>query len=427
MNNQVQELNHIAKMLVRRDFELSQVRIKQDRQIRELDRVAKMLVRRDFELLQTNEAVRLLDEAKAKDEALLESIGDGMIAVDKDEKVIMINQYTEKMIAWKEQDIIGKKWFEVLSMEDEKGNVILSEKRPVQLTLSSGKKTTIADYYYVRKDKTRFPAAITASPVILNGKMTGVIMIFRDITKEKEIDRAKTEFVSLASHQLRTPLTAINWSVEMLLAENFGRLTPDQEENLKKIYNHSQRMVGLVNALLNASRIELGTLVIETKPTDLKDVANSVLDELLVQIKNKKLKVKKSYDKNLSMINVDPKLIRIVFQNLLSNAVKYTLEKGTISLMIKKQKPDVLIKVSDTGYGIPKNQQSKIFTKLFRADNVKEKDPDGTGLGLYIVKSIMEQSGGKIWFESKENKGTTFYATIPFKGMKKKQGAKELV
>ncbi len=426
-NNQIQELDRIAKMLVRRDFELSQTHLKQEKQVFELDRITKMMVRRDFELLQTNEAMRLLDEAKAKDEALLSSIGDGMIAVDKDEKVMLFNQYAEKALGWNKQDIVGKKRFSILEMQDEKGKALPLDKHPVKRALLSAKKTNAADYYYVRCDKTKFPVAITVSPVILHGKLIGAIEIFRDITKEKEIDRAKTEFVSLASHQLRSPLTAINWSAEMLLWKDFGRLTKDQEKYLKKIHTHGQRMVELINALLNVSRIDLGTLAFTPKPTDLKAVADSVLDELLPQIEKKKLKVKKIYSGDLPLINIDPKLLRIVFQNLLSNAVKYTPTKGVVSLTIKKRALDVILSVQDTGCGIPKVQQAKIFTKLFRAENAQEMDPDGTGLGLYIVKSIVKQSNGKIWFESIENKGATFYVTLPLKDMKKKQGAKGLI
>jgi two-component system sensor histidine kinase VicK len=116
----------------------------------------------------------------------------------------------------------------------------------------------------------------------------------------------------------------------------------------------------------------------------------------------------------------------MIFQNLLSNAVKYTPEKGKININIKKDGLNVLISVADAGYGIPSNVQSKIFTKMFRADNARVKDPDGTGLGLYIIKSTLEKTGGKIWFESVENKGSTFYVTIPLDGMKKKEGTKRL-
>jgi len=192
----------------------------------------------------------------------------------------------------------------------------------------------------------------------------------------------------------------------------------------------------LVNALLNVSRMELGTFVVEPVPTDVVLLARNVVAEQKPQIEAKKLKLSAKYAKDLPLFNADLKLLRMVFQNLLSNAVKYTPDKGKVGFDIwatkkgeevegKKIKEDsIAIMVSDTGYGIPEAQQDKIFTKLFRADNVREKDTDGTGLGLYIVKAIVGHSGGEIWFTSQENKGTTFYVTLPLTGMKKKEGTK---
>lgn len=176
-------------------------------------------------------------------------------------------------------------------------------------------------------------------------------------------------------------------------------------------------MIDLVNSLLNVSRMELGTFSVEPKPTDVVRIANDAVEEQQPGIKGHKLVLKVNYALGLPKINTDPKLLYMVFQNLLSNAVKYTQKKGRIEFSIKKENDQILISIADTGLGIPKEQQDKIFTKLFRADNVREKDTEGTGLGLYIVKSIIEHSGGKIWFESEENKGTTFYVELPLDGV----------
>ncbi len=268
---------------------------------------------------------------------------------------------------------------------------------------------------------------VLASVSLVGSLLLGMFILYARYIKEQALDRAKSEFVSLASHQLKTPLTTISWYAEMLLNGRVGKVAEKQKEYLEKIFHNNRRMKELVNALLNTSRIELGTLAIEPKPVNLIAVADSVLDELSAQINSKRLQIERDYEKNLPIINADPQLTRIIFQNLLSNSVKYTPDRGIISLTIKTQQSDILIKVSDSGYGIPKAQQSQIFKKLFRADNVREKEPDGTGLGLYIVKSVIEQFGGKILFESKENKGTIFYVTVPLRGMEKKKGTKGLV
>jgi len=368
-----------------------------------------------------------IERAKAKDEAILASIGDGMVVVNKEGKVTYVNQAFEKMVGWKMQEVLGKYIVEVVPREDEKGNVVLFNERILTQVLSG--ENVIADltkpFYYIRKDKTRFPASSIVTPIVLENKIIGLVETFRDITKEKGIDKAKTEFISLASHQLRTPLTTISWYTEMLLSNDVGKVSADQRRYLGEIYQGTRRMVDLVNTLLDVSRLELGTFVAEPKMTDIILLAQSVLSEQKSVIDEKKLLIIHKFSKKASKFLIDPKLYQMIFQNLLSNAVKYTPVNGKIEFSISfDDRKNILVKMSDTGYGIPKNQQDKIFTKLFRADNVRDKDTDGTGLGLYIVKSIVENSGGKIWFKSEDSKasdnpGSTFYVNMPIVGMNK--------
>ena len=252
-----------------------------------------------------------------------------------------------------------------------------------------------------------------------------VVLLIRKILVE--VDTAKNEFVSLASHQLKAPLTSISWYTEMLLSGQVGSLTGKAYGYLNKVWHNAQRMVALVNSLLNVSRIEIGTMGIVPELIHITLIADSILDVLEPSIIAKKLVVNKSYDKHIPIISADPKLVRIILQNLLSNAVKYTAPHGNVSLTIKAQAKEIFIQVSDNGCGIPYNQQSRIFTKLFRADNAQAIDTDGSGLGLYIVKSVVEQTGGAVWFESVENKGTNFYVTLPIGGMPSVAGEKDLV
>jgi PAS domain S-box len=374
-------------------------------------------------------------QVKAKDEAIILSIGDGLVVADENGKIVLVNKAFEKMLGWKEREARGKSLSKIVPIVDESGKYMPESERLVTKTLKEH--TTITTTVnYLRKDKTLFPVALTVSPIIAEGNFIGAVEVFRDITKEKEIDKAKTEFVSLASHQLRTPLSTINWYSEMLLSGDIGTLNDKQKKYMNEVYKGSQRMVVLVNALLNVSRLELGTFVVNPKPTDVVKLAQKTIDELKIQIDQRQLKFSERHSEGLPLLNADPNLLGMVFQNLLSNAIKYTAEKGSVSLdlrlvkrgeLINKKKVNedsMAIIVSDTGFGITGNQQDKIFTKLFRADNVRAKDTEGTGLGLYIVKSVVDHSGGRIWFESEENKGTTFYLTLPLAGMKKKEGTK---
>jgi signal transduction histidine kinase len=242
----------------------------------------------------------------------------------------------------------------------------------------------------------------------------------------KSLDVAKDEFVSIASHQLRTPLTALKGYTGMLLDGDPGPINDKQREYLGEIKSANDRMIALITALLNVSRVDLGVFIVAPEPTDIVAAAQSVLKELASASDAKKMHMITDFEKDLPPLNADPKIVRMIFQNLLSNAVKYTPPEGTVTLAIKKDSSNMLISVADTGYGVPEDVQQKIFTKMFRADNARTKDPNGTGLGLYIIKATIEQTGGKIWFESKENKGSTFSVSLPLAGMQKKEGSKRL-
>jgi PAS domain S-box-containing protein len=371
-----------------------------------------------------------VETAKAKDDAILASIGDGLVATDKDGRIIAINDAAEEMFGYKNTTLIGKKFYDAFGNKDTEGKPVPLDKRPISVALATGKKVVTSAvtpaYYYVRRDGTDFPVAITVTPIIFEGKITGVIDIFRDISKERDVDKAKTEFVSLASHQLRTPLSVVGWYSEMLSAGDAGKLTAKQKEYLDEIYKGNRRMVNLVNALLNVSRLELGTFAIEPEPTNISALVESIINEQKLSVNEKKLSLSTTFAKDIPVIESDPKLLRLVFQNLLSNAIKYSPIKGKIEISVSLKGKDVLFAISDNGIGIPESQAKEIFTKLYRADNARKKDAEGTGLGLYIAKSIIDHAGGKIWFDSVEGRGSTFYVALPLTGMKKKAGTKPL-
>lgn len=387
-----------------------------------------------------NEEKEKMAQGRALDEAILSSVGNGLVVTNEAGNVILTNEAALTLLEMKTEEVIGKNWSDVICVSREDKTYLKKEELPFSIALKE-KKTVLSVFpdllFYESKKGKRFPVSITAAPVIKNEKLLGSVIIFREISREIEIDKAKTEFVSLASHQLRTPLSAINWYAEMLMAGDVGKLSPEQEKYLGEIYKGNQRMVELVNALLNVSRMELGTFMVDPEEVEPIKILRSVLDELKPQSDEKDISMEVQVD-NVPKIQADPKLVRILFQNLLSNAVKYTPEKGTVSTWIgtKKRgeefggrhvdKDCVVWYVRDSGYGIPDDQKDKIFSKLFRADNVREKSTEGTGLGLYLVKQILENSEGDVWFHSEEDKGTTFYVILPLEGMSKKRGDRKL-
>ena len=363
---------------------------------------------------------------KEKDDAVLYSIADGVFVIDKNQKIVMFNKAASEMSGYSPEYAIGKKYDEVLRFVYESNG--RKNNKFILRAFKTGKIQEMLNHsLLITRSGKKISVSNSASPLKdKNGNVVGCVVVFRDITKEREIDKAKSEFVSLASHQLRTPLTSIGLYSEMLLKEEVGKLNKEQKKYLNEIYRGNYRMVDLVNALLSVSRLDAGIFDINAKPVDVKSIANSILKDAAKDIKKKNLKLTKRYAKNIEKINLDQKLMRIIFQNLISNSIKYTPKNGKINISIKKENNSILIAVSDSGYGIPKDQQSKIFTKMFRADNIINKDTSGTGLGLYIVKSIVDKSGGKIWFESEENKGSSFYVSFPLSGMKSKFRKKSL-
>ncbi|PIR01808.1 MAG: hypothetical protein COV63_03045 [Candidatus Nealsonbacteria bacterium CG11_big_fil_rev_8_21_14_0_20_37_68] len=228
------------------------------------------------------------------------------------------------------------------------------------------------------------------------------------------IERMKTEFVSLSAHQLRTPLSAIKWTLRMLLDGDLGEITKEQKEYIGKTYESNERMIDLINDLLNVTRIEEGRYLYEPTLTDFQAIVQFVINSFKEEIKKKRIKFEfKKTEEKLPEVKVDVEKMRLAVQNLLNNAISYTPSGGEVTISLKYDKDKIEVAVKDTGIGIPQDQQERVFSKFFRATNAIRKETKGTGLGLYIAKNIIEAHGGKIWFESKEDKGSTFYFTLP--------------
>lgn len=284
-----------------------------------------------------------------------------------------------------------------------------------RIVCSSGREKYINSFAQPFRDEKGFPA-----------KMIGINI---DVTKEKENELAKSEFISLASHQLRTPLTSMNWYTELLLSGDTGELNVRQKQYLQEISSGNQYMTNLVNLLLNISRIETGTFVVELNQIDLVSVSKKIIKSQDSIIKDKKIKLTSKFGKNIPKIKADEKLFSLILHIIISNAISYTDEGGKISLetYLDPTEKNIIFKVSDNGCGIPEEQQDKIFSKLFRASNVKEKNVSGVGVSLHLVKAILDYVEGKIWFDSVVDKGSNFYFSLPITGMKKKERIRKII
>lgn len=353
---------------------------------------------------------RSLQEEFVKWKALLESIGDGVIAMDKRGKIIALNKKTEAIFGWKIQDVLGKSIFAAFKLADKQGKIIPKDLRPIQLALITAQ-IGHGIYFLVKKGSIRIPLFITSAPVVLDGVAVGAVNIYRDVSQQIEIDRAKDEFISIASHELRTPLSTIAWSIEELNEEK-TRYSTKQKKSLNRIYGQTQRMIQLTNDLLDATKMELGVFPYKYEEVNPLDIASDVIIDLNSQIRDKKIKFKSDFGRNINKLKIYSNALRIILRNLLSNAVKFTPIGGRVSLKVSKTEKELVLQVSDSGLGIPKSAREKIFQKMYRAKNVKSKF-EGSGLGLYIVNGIISHMGGKIAVESKQGKGATFTVTLP--------------
>ncbi|QQS18597.1 hypothetical protein IPL68_00625 [Candidatus Saccharibacteria bacterium] len=226
--------------------------------------------------------------------------------------------------------------------------------------------------------------------------------------KLKKLDETKDEFISMASHQLRTPLTSVKGYLSMVLEGDAGPLKPQQEELLKQSFLSSQRMVNLIADLLNLSRLNTGKFVIEAQPTDLRVIVDQEVAQLHESAKAKNITVTWDMPSTFSLVELDEGKMHQVVMNLIDNAIYYTPMGGTILIELKETPSAVEFTVKDSGIGVPRAEQRHLFTKFYRAENAKRTRPDGTGLGLYMAKKVVVVQGGSILFESVEGKGSTF-------------------
>jgi PAS domain S-box-containing protein len=393
-------------------------------------------VKQALHLSQHNEnllaaSVTALEQARAEllDQVLetkkfsqaVESATDGVVIVKINGDIMYVNPAWEKLTGYSASEVIGKK-----------PRVLSSSKTNEKVygrmwdTLSAGKPFVTDEILDVRKNGEEYQVQLAIFPILEGGKTQFYVLVEQDITDRKEIDRAKTEFVSLASHQLRTPLSTTNWYTELLLERGTGNLNEKQRKYLEEIYKSNKNMIDLVSTLLNVSRIELGTLKVDLGEVSPAALMENVIAAEKVSLDRADIKLVSEIEDDVPKIKSDEKLLRMVFQNLVSNAIKYTPNGGRVTVILRKgEDGGIEVQVADTGMGIPEKDQGRIFTKMFRADNVREKKVEGTGLGLYIVKSVIEYFGGKIWFKSAEDKGSTFYVTLPPRPEVKEVGQKK--
>lgn len=431
----LEELDRIAKMLVRRDFELMGTReeleeekkileIKVKARTSELEELAegleetvkkrtKDLEKKAAELEESKSALLniLEDIEEAKSEAeeerdktvsIINNLVDGLLVFDTENKLILINPWAENFLGIQAKEAAGKSISELTEFPNFK---------PLTNILGEGQKKIFRKELSLSEN---LSLEISGVPIMSGEKRLGNLIIMHDVTREKLIERMKTEFVSLSAHQLRTPLSAIKWTLRILLDGDLGQITDEQRNHIEKTYQSNERMINLINDLLNVTRIEEGRYLYKSIAVSPEEIVRSRINSYKEKAEKEKIFLEfKKPEKKLSKVMLDVEKMGLAIDNLLDNAIIYTPQGGVVVISLKETEKNLEFSIKDTGIGIPAVQQKRLFTKFFRGTNAVKIDTEGTGLGLFIAKNIIEAHGGKIWFESEEGKGTTFYFTLP--------------
>ena len=334
--------------------------------------------------------------------SLADYLADGLLVFDSKNKIVLVNPQAEAFFEVEEEKILGKSILELGRFPNFRELVSL---------LGGGIREVFRKEIQIREN---LILEVTTVSVMRNHTRVKTLVILHDVSREKLTQKAKTEFVTLAAHQLRTPTSAVKWSLEMLLGGDLGELNSEQRKVLEKSHKSNDRAIKLINDLLNVAEIEEGRYLSALSLSGIEGLITSVVKDYKEKMERKKINFEfiKTKD-HLPQIMLDEEKMKIAVRNIFDNAVRYTPTGGKISIFIIKREKEIEVQIKDTGLGIPEDQQDKVFTKFFRGSNITKIDTEGTGLGLYIAKNIIEAHDGIIWFESKEGKGTTFYFTLP--------------
>ncbi len=358
-----------------------------------------------------------LERDRDRLDAIIANLETGIIEYTHDFRVMLINQKAEEMLGVKKEEVTGMiitsdtatRRPELISLVQALYPILSSQVKKIHI------KEGAPDILEMKLEK---PAALEVQMVTIPLRdekkvIVRYLKVIRDVSRENAIAHSKSEFISVAAHQLRTPLSAIKWVFRLMLDEDAGPVNKEQKELLKKGYDSNERMIELVTDMLDVARIEEGRFGFEFHYANIADLIQKSIDAFAVKAKEKSISFLFEKQGGLPSVKIDSARIELVLQNLIDNALKYTPIGGKITITASVISGFVRISVSDTGIGVPKDEVPKLFSKFFRGTNAVKFETEGSGLGLFIIKNIVERHGGTIFAETEEGKGSVFYLTLP--------------
>lgn len=377
---------------------------------------------------QVQERTKELRAEKTQIESILRGMGEGVIVVDTQNAIFFVNRAASELFSLQTQSALGKRIEDVLDVYEGNAEPLSRDEWSALARKSKRSGEIHKDLFFLVNDQKRY-IYVTATHIGRGKEQRGAVFVFRDVTEERELDQMKTDFISIASHQLRTPLTATGWFLEMLINGDAGTLTKDQYDYLQQAYDGNTRIIGMVNDLLNISRAESKQLKVDPQATQLESCIDEVIEQLRHSQDYERVSIEFTHpDPVLPELQLDVSLLSQVLLSVLSNAVRYSSgnENGQVKVSVRVNPDTYVIEIHDNGIGIPQDVQDRIFEKFYRADGARQLVPEGNGLGLYTARIIMRIAGGNMWFESQEGEGTTLFIEIPAGGMTAIEGDKSL-
>ncbi|MEW6408272.1 MAG: ATP-binding protein [Patescibacteria group bacterium] len=382
-----------------------------------------------------NQAKIQAEEERRKTQAIVANLTDGLVLLSPKWEIIFINPRACDFLDIKEGFSASLKYIKDGNLLTKYPNL----KEIIGKPLSSrdfAKKKIISEIISFGKPEKYF--RVFTTPIDNNTGSAGYIKIIHDVTRERELDKMKSEFISLASHQLRGPLSGNKWLIELLLNKKTGKLNERQKKFLNEITKGNERMIRLVSELLDVARIEEYRMEVKLEKTDAVKLIFEIMRIARILALQKNINLEFAPKEDKIFIRIDTDKMKMVFQNLIENAIKYTKNGGSVKIKaevtpfvelekslfsaangyfkiksLEHNADYLIVSVSDSGIGISKEDENRIFSKFYRGKRAKEIEAQGTGLGLYVGKQIVEKHQGALWFKSEEGKGATFYVAIP--------------
>lgn len=359
-----------------------------------------------------------LSEVANKSEIVINAIGDGVVAIDSQGIIQLINPAGQEILGWGKQDALMLNYKSILKMTDLNNHELQPANDPIQQVLNTNQEARANNLTIVTKTGKKITGSLVVSPVGDAGN--GVIVVFRDVTKERAEEREQAEFISTASHEMRTPVASIEGYLGLALNPNTAKIDDKARDFIMKAHEAAQHLGHLFQDLLDVSKSEDGRMINVPKVVDMTAFTGTIVQGLTAKAQEKGLQLTYTPtavtgQKQIApvyYVNIDNDHIREVLDNLIENAIKYTL-KGEVVVDVTGSDDKVVISVKDSGLGIPPEDIPHLFQKFYRVDNVDRQAIGGTGLGLYLSRRLAESMGGRLWVESVWKQGSTFFLELP--------------